>query len=74
MHADRIAAEKKYRDATKAFHAAANGTDEAAFYAADEARMVAMREWIATEEKYPTPKESKRAANVLRLRNRGMDA
>lgn len=72
-HALRIEAEKKYAAAANALRSY-NGTDESEFVAIDEAYRNATAELVAVEAQYPLPKELARRSNLLRLRNRGLDA
>jgi hypothetical protein len=73
MNTTRQQAERTYQAALTAVRAAESGRDEQAWLAAEAALSVARRALIDAEAKYPTAKETKRAANVLRLRNRGLD-
>lgn len=72
MHPIRKAAQVAYDAAVKAARAAEDVSEEA--YLAAKAELDARRrELVALELEYPTPAEAKRAANLLRLRNRGLD-
>lgn len=65
-------AERKYQAALSAVRAAED-VSEAAWMKAKAELDKARRDLISAEEAYPTSKEVKREANILRLRNRGLD-
>lgn len=73
MNATRKLAQAKYDAALKVLRAAENGADEQVWIDADVGLSIARQELIAAEEQYPTPAETKRSNNLLRLRNRGLD-
>lgn len=65
-------AEQNYNAALKACRAA-ESIDEATWLEADRKLTIARSELVEAESMFPTAVESKRAANRLYLRNRGMD-
>jgi hypothetical protein len=73
MNPIRKAAQDRYEAALRAVRIAEQGTDEQAYADADAALTIARRASCEADAEYPTPQEQKRAANLLRLRNRGLD-
>lgn len=73
MNTARTQAQRNYNSALAAVRAAECGTDEAAWAAADAVLTAARNALLNAEEMFPTSAETKRAANLLRLRNRGLD-
>jgi hypothetical protein len=71
-HTARQHAERNYKAALAAVRAAED-VSETAWVAAKADLDKARRDLISAEEAFPTSKEVRRAANVLRLRNRGLD-
>ncbi len=70
MNASRKQIETKYQAAVNAMNSA---TTEAAYFAAVAELDILRPLVIAAEQQYPTPAETKRRANILTLRNRGLD-
>ncbi len=73
MNAQRTQAEKSYKAALAIWNKLATGNDLAAWEKADADLAQKRTELIAAENAYPTFAETKRANNLLRLRNRGLD-
>ncbi len=73
-HPDRIAAETKAKEAKRVFDSAINGTDEASVIAADSDYKAALAELVAAEMAHPSPRETSRRINRIRLENMGLCA
>ena len=73
MNAQRTQAEKSYKTALATWNKLASGTDLAAWEKADAELAQKRTALIAAETAHPTFVETKRANNLLRLRNRGLD-
>ncbi len=73
MNTTRLIAQRNHETALRALRAAENGNDLAKWEAAEAAATITRRALVAAEMQYPTPKEERREARVLTLRNRGLD-
>jgi len=71
-HPARVAAESKVKEAKRAFDSAINGADEAAVIATDSAYKSALSELVSAEMAHPTPRETFRRDNRIRLENMGL--